>query len=228
MMQAAGQTLTFTYTTVRRGHDFFSVIASITDPLGRVVQYGYNAFHNGRLSFVIDPAGGVTQYTYGDLSPAPFYWNEGLQTITDPRGFTYLKNEYDTSGHVIRQVLADGSTYTFTYTLAGQTITQTAVTDPRGNVTTYSFNSAQYTSQVTAAGQLTQYQRQTGTNALTSVTDALNRVTTYFYDTNGNVASIQDPEGNLTQFQYESTFSRLSNITDPLTPANVTHFAYDD
>lgn len=227
----AGRALTFTYTTVRRGHDYFEVIASITDPVGRIVRYTYNSFHNGRLASVIDPAGGVTQYTYGELSPQPYYWNEGLQAITDPRGITYLRNEYDSAGRVVRQTLADGGTYTFQYTTAGQTITQTQVTDPRGHVTTYRFNSAQYVTQVDRPGPTTYtttYERETGTNKLTAVVDPLNRRTEYTYDANGNIATIKTPENNTTTFIYEPTYNRLATITDALTPANVTTFAYDD
>jgi YD repeat-containing protein len=43
---------------------------------------------------VTDPAGVVTQYTY-DAS-------HRILTITDPRGITFITNEYDARGRVIR------------------------------------------------------------------------------------------------------------------------------
>ncbi len=224
----AGQALTFTYTTVRRGHNYFPVIASITDPVGRMVRYAYSEFHNGRLATVMDPSGGVTQYTYGPHDQT-YFWNEGLQTITDARGITYLQNQYDTNGRVAKQILADGGTYTFAYTLAGQTVTQTTVTDPRGNVTIYRMNGAQYLTEVERPGaNMTTYERETGTNALTAVVDPLSRRTEYTYDSMGNVLTITDPEDNTTTFTYEATYNRLATITDALTPANVTQFAYND
>ncbi|MEW6247649.1 MAG: DUF6531 domain-containing protein, partial [Nitrospirota bacterium] len=116
--EPSGRALTFAYTTVKRGFSTFDVIASITDPLGRSVHYVYYVASNGRLSRVIDPAGGFTTYTYGEYSQQ-YYWNEGMLTITDARGITYLRNEYDTSGRVVKQTLADGGVYQFAYTTAG-------------------------------------------------------------------------------------------------------------
>ena len=170
----SGRALTFTYTLTPRGTLHYSVIQSITDPLGRQVFYGYDL---GRLAFVVDPQGGLTRYRYeGDL----------LTAITDPKGLTSLTNWYDANGRVQFQRLADGGTYTFAYTLAGSTVTQTQVTDPRGNVTTSTFNAAQYVATQNVAGQLTTYTRQAGTNLLTQVTDALSRVTAYTHDDIGD------------------------------------------
>ncbi len=226
--EPSGRTLTFTYTTVKRGFALFDVIASITDPLGRTVRYTYYVGSNGRLSRVTDPAGGVTTYTYGEYAQS-YYWNEGMLSITDARGIPYLQNQYDTNGRVKKQILADGGTYTFAYTLAGQTVTQTNVTDPRGNTTIYRVNAGQYITEVERPGpNLTTYEREVGTNKLTAVVDPLSRRTEFTYDSNGNVLTIKDPESNTTTFTYESTYNRLATITDALTPANVTTFTYND
>jgi YD repeat-containing protein len=135
------------------------------------VRYTYYVGSNGRLSRVTDPAGGVTTYTYGEYAQS-YYWNEGMLSITDARGITYLQNQYDTNGRVAKQILADGGTYTFAYTLAGQTVTQTNVTDPRGNVTIYRMNGSQHITQVERPGSMiTNYEREAGTNKLTAVVD---------------------------------------------------------
>ncbi|MFO0768360.1 MAG: RHS repeat-associated core domain-containing protein [Nitrospiraceae bacterium] len=210
-----GRTLKFGYTTTANQAGS-ALITSITDPMGRTVGYQYDALH--RLSTITAPDGGVTIYTY-DV-------NNRLTTITDPRGITYLTTLYYPSGLVAKQILADGGTYRFEYTLAGSTITQAKVTDPRGNPTTYTFNNYQFVSQIDAPGQTTQFQLQSSTNYLTQVTDALGRTTAYTYDSNGNVASITDPENNTTAFEYDATYSRLTKITDAMTPANITTFSY--
>ncbi len=210
LTEPAGRSLTLTYdgTTTR--------VSAVTDPLGRAVQYGYDA--TGRLTRVTDPAGGVTTYTY-DAS-------NRLLTITDPRGITFLTNEYDAAGRVIKQTQADGGIWTFAYTVTGGVVSQTVVTDPRGNRTTSRFNTAGFLiSQTDALGQVTTVARANGTNLLQSTTDPLGRVTTFTYDPQGNVTSLTDPLGHPRTLTYEPTFNKVTSITDPL--GNRTTFEYD-
>ena len=99
-------------------------IIQARDNIGRVVTYDYD--DNGRLITVTDPMGGVTEYTY-DTS-------NRMLAVKDARAITFLTNEYDDGDRVIKQTQADGSTYQFEYTVdANGKITQTVVTDPRGN-----------------------------------------------------------------------------------------------
>jgi RHS repeat-associated protein len=210
LTEPRGRQLTFSYTgtTLR--------IDRITDRLGRSVQYTYDA--QGRLTSVTDAAGGITQYTYDG--------NHRLLTITDPRGITFLTNEYDNAGRVIRQTQADGGIWIFAYTTSGSFISQTVVTDPRSNPTTYRFNSAGYLIQQTdALGQTTTFERQPSTNLFLSTTDPLGRVTRFTYDANGNVTAITDPLGNTRTFTYDPTFNKVTSITDPL--GDLTTFEYD-
>ncbi|MBI3359130.1 MAG: RHS repeat protein, partial [Nitrospirae bacterium] len=76
-----------------------------TGALGASANYGYL---NGRLDKVTDPTGGATQYGYDTVTGV-------MTTITDPRGITYLKNEYDTSGRVVKQTVADGGVSILAY-----------------------------------------------------------------------------------------------------------------
>jgi len=140
LTEPRGRQLTFSYTGTNLRID------RIADPLGRTVSYGYDA--QGRLETVTDPAGGVTRYTYDA--------QHRLLTITDPRNITFLTNEYDSAGRVVRQTQANGGLWTFSYTTTGSFISQTVVTDPRGSATTYRFNSASYLiSQTDALGVIT-------------------------------------------------------------------------
>jgi len=210
LTEPAGRQLTFSYTGTNLRID------RITDPLGRTVQYTYDG--QGRLTSVTDPAGGVTQYTYDA--------NHRLLTITDPRNITFLTNEYDSAGRVIRQTQADGGVWTFSYTTSGSFISQTVVTDPRGNPTTYRFNNFGYLiSQTDALGQTTTSTRDPLTNLLLSSKDPLGRITRFAYDATGNVTSITDPQGNTRTFTYDPTFNKVTSITDPL--GNLTTFEYD-
>ena len=208
--EPAGRSFTLAYNAQDR-------IASVTDPLGRVVQYGYDA--QGRLETVTDPAGGVTRYTY-DAS-------HRIVAITDPRNITFITNEYDpVTGRVIRQTQADGGVWQFAYTLNGTFVTDTAVTDPRGNPTTYRFSAEGFTLSTTdALGQTTVNEYAPGSNLLLATPEPLGRTTRFTYDTQGNVTTITDPAGSVRTFTYEPTFNQVASITDSL--GQVTNFGYD-
>src|SRR5258708_25491905 len=140
-----------------------------------------------------------------------------MLTIKDARGIVYLTNQYDSNGRVIRQTQADNSTYQFGYTLdAGGKVTQTDLTDPRGNIRRVTFNSNGYTLTDTRAfglpeQQTTTYERDVASNRILSVTDALGRKTTYSYDPLGNVTGFvrlsDTPSAATTQLTYDPTFN---------------------
>lgn len=216
------------------------VITSITDPIGRKIQYSYDPTC-GTLSTVTDAAGGLTQYAY-DV-------NCNLSSITDARGITYLQNTYDQNERIIKQVAADGGVTTFSYSLlnpdistaittpAGTTayvntspVASTTVTDPLGNPSTYHFNPQGFLLDMTDAfGEKTVYHLQNGTNLVASVVDPLGRTTAYQYDNNGNITSITRMAGTsesaTTSFTYDPTFNKTTSSTDPL--MQTTHYAYD-
>ncbi|MGH9783994.1 MAG: DUF6531 domain-containing protein, partial [Terriglobia bacterium] len=218
----SGQTQNITTITAPDGrqltlsYDGGNRIVQILDPLGRSVLYSYDA--GGRLVSVVDPEGGVTRYTYDGIGR--------MLTITDARELTYLTNEYDSEGRVIRQTLADSGVWQFAYTTTAGIVTQTTVTDPRGNVTTPRFNGQRYVlSQADALGRATASTRDPASNLLLATTDPLGRKTTFDYDAAGNVTKITDPDNKMTQFEYEPTFNRVKKITDALT--QITEFTYD-
>ncbi len=77
------------------------------------------------------------------------------------------------------------------------------VTCPRGNVTIYRMNGAQYVTELERPGStVTTYEREAGTNQLTAIEDPLSRRTEFTYDSMGNVVTITDPENNTTTFTY--------------------------
>lgn len=218
VLSPSGKFLQFTYDANNR-------IIQMSDNAGRSVIYTYDA--NGRLWKVTNPASGVTEYSY-DAS-------HRMLTIKDPKNVTYLTNTYDANGRVATQTQADSTTYQFAYTLDGSgKVTQTDVTDPRGFVRRVTFNSSGYALTDTAAfgqpeAQTTTYTRQTGTNLILSVTDALNRQTAYTYDTKGNILTVTrlatTPNAVTTTFTYDPTWNQLTSVTDPL--SHTTSFGYD-
>src|SRR2546425_1050148 len=177
-------------------------ITQITDPIGRTVQYIYDG--NNRLVQVNDPGGGGTFYTYDA--------NSNMLSILDARGITFLTNVYDSNGRVSQQTQADGGVWKFAYTVTSRVVTQTVVTDPRGNVTTSRINGKGYTlGQTDSQGQPTISTRDPATNLLLATTDALGRKTSFTYDAAGNTTSITDPNSKTTSFTYEPMFSRVTS-----------------
>ena len=74
---AAGRSLDTTFTELVPGMAASTRLTEVTDPLGRVIRYSYDAL-TLRLETVTDPAGGLTRYRYDAAGR--------ILTITDPRG----------------------------------------------------------------------------------------------------------------------------------------------
>jgi len=212
-----GRTLTLTY-------DGSARITQVQDSGARTVGYTYD--ESGRLWKVADPENGVTEYTYDS--------SHRITTIKDARGLIYLMNQYDGSDRVTRQVLADGGTYQFAYSVDGQGQKVTEVTNPRGYITRTTFNAAGYPiAQVEAVGtaleRTTTTTREAGTNFPLTVVDGLNRHTDYTYDGHGHVQSVTRLAGTgeavTTSYTYEPLYFQLVTITDPLT--HVWTWTYD-
>ena len=212
-----GRSITLTYDGNNR-------ITQAQDNIGRTATYQYDA--SGRLIKVTDPNGGMTEYTYDTSSR--------MLTIKDARGIVYITNEYDATGKVIKQTMVDGGIYLFNYTMNGSTITQTDITEPRGNIRRVTFNTAgqilSHTNAVgTAVEQVTTHSIQSGTNFVLSEIDPLNRTTAYTYDANGNTTGVTRLSGTsnavTTTVTYEPTFNQISSVTDPLN--HTTTFGYD-
>ncbi|MCC6141994.1 MAG: hypothetical protein IT389_15420 [Nitrospira sp.] len=213
-----GRFLTFTYDAANR-------ITQVTDILGRTITYTYDG--SGRLWKVTNPMAGVSEYTY-DTS-------HRLLTAKEPNGNIHVTNTYDANGRVATQTQADGTTYQFAYTLDGNgNVIQTDVTDPRGILKRFIFNSTGLITTVTDAfgqpeAQTTTYEWQTNTNLLLSVTDALNRKTAYTYDSKGNTLTVTKlattANAVTTTFTYEPVYNQVATVTDPLN--HTTTFGYD-
>ena len=143
-----------------------------------------------------------------------------MTAITDPKGLTSLTNWYDANGRVQFQRLADDGTYTFAYTLAGSTVTQTqgtdtllsrvtaytydsngnvlTLTDPEFNTTTFTYNDVARTTTITnPLSKQTVIQYNTAGQP-TTVTDPLSHSTSFGYDSQGHLTTTTDAVGNVT------------------------------
>jgi RHS repeat-associated protein len=216
---------TFTHTVTSLTEQDHPYIASVTDPVGRVTTYSYEAYNRigyqsctdirctccswstfYRVKTATDPYGQVVTYAYAAAGPAP------LVSVTNAAGFI-TRYSYDTSGNLSSVTDARGFATTIAWAgtvsvrMPGPVVVQ--VTAPDGSATKYG-----YTFDVNAY------------HTSTTVTDARGNVTTHALTTVGDVYSITDPLGNVTQFVYDGNHN-VTQVTDARTPGIVTTYAYN-
>ena len=214
----SGRWLDFTYDGTRR-------ITKIQDNIGRSTSYVYDA--SGRLDNMTDLNGGKWFYTYDA--------NHRMLTVKDPSGNIKVTNQYDVNGRVSQQTYADTSTFKLAYTIdTGGKVTQTDITDARGNIRRAEFDSAGYVKRDTLAlgtpeQQVYTYTRDPTSNLMQSTTDPLGRITSYVYDSNGNVTTVTrlagTPDAVSWNYSYEPAYNQIATVTDPL--LHTTSFTYD-
>jgi RHS repeat-associated protein len=146
-------------------------VSEIDDPAGRAFDYDYNA--SGLLSAYTDPSGNDTSYSYnadgrlsqittpGDSVTKITYWPAG-----DARS-----GRVKTVQRILSGTTGPATQFNYDFTTTPSTPTST-VTDPNGNVTSYTFNA---------------------TGRPTKVVDAKGRIATTTYTANANVADYASP-----------------------------------
>lgn len=128
IVSPAGNRIDFRYDSQGR-------IIEARDNHGRSVQYGYDS--RGRLVHVQDSAGRVENYVYDDRND--------MTEIEDGSGRPLLTNKYDSAGWIIRQKLADGSTFRYRYERdADGNLEKTFFIGPQGYEIVYSFSQGSY------------------------------------------------------------------------------------
>ena len=160
-------------------------VKSVTDVSGRTIDFLYDAY--GRMSRMIDGAGTpvakVFRFGYG-RTPG----NTRLVSVTNPDGSTtrlaYYAFARDPGFRGSLESITDpmGRTTSFSYARRRHGEVRTAVTDPKGNVTTYIMD---------AFGRPLQE------------TDALHQTTTLNWDTDNNVTSVTAADGARTTWTYD-------------------------
>lgn len=198
-------------------------ITRITDPAGNAMTYTYDAA--GDLASFADRESNVSTYTYDD--------QHGLLSYRDGRGIQPVRNDYDTSGRLIRHTDALGHSVEFTHDLNARRqvvrdrLGRTSVheydthgnvvreTDPSGRVTTRSFDTRNNrTSETGPDGRTVTFTWDAADNR-TSVADALGNTRRYTYNALGQVTSETEPGGSVSSFTYDAA-GNLTASTDPL------------
>ena len=227
---------TYTYTT-------FGLVDTMTDPLGRVTDYDYNAI--GRLQSITFAIGtdeeATVSYDY-DLAgnqrlfidelgnPTEFFYDElnRLETIieADPDGPGPLLSpvtefDYDESGNLTNITDAVDRTTVNEYDALDRLI---STTDPIQNLTRYEYDLFGNLVKIIDPLTHTTTNEYDGRNRRVRTIDPDGGVTDFGYDADDNLTSLVDPVLNLTEFQYDVR-DRLVTEIDPF--GNRIEYQYD-
>jgi RHS repeat-associated protein len=175
--------------------------SKMIDSAGREYLYGYNTSVSGQpqLETYTDPQGGVTRFEY--LGP-----NEQMSKITTPEGRATTIDYFGPGESAILRVKSitrvtasttdiDPKT-SFSYTLHQDGSSETTVTDPLNNTTSYEFDTD---------------------GRPTKVTDALDRETKRHYTSNSNVDQYTAPNNTGLTPNTRLTYDSDDNLIDSAT-----------
>lgn len=186
---------------------------SATDSLGNTVRSSYDSLNN--LTSRTDANGVTTTATY-DTKGNVLTRSTPLSGTTQTQTVTYVYGDRNRPGEVTAIKNPLGNSTAFTYDAAGNLAT---VTNPAGNKTTYTYNArGQRLTMVRPRGnvkgatpsQFTTTYTYDAVGNLLTTTDALGRKTTSTYDANGNLTSVTDPKSNKTTYAYDVANQRTT------------------
>lgn len=242
------------YTTADNAIETYNTsgkLTSITDPSGLTQTLTYSdastpatiAVTTDLLISVTDSFGRQLAFTYDS--------NSRISTLTDPASGVY-RYGYDANNNLASVTYPDGASKTYHYENTSFPNALTGITDENGNrFATYSYDAQGRATSSEHAGGAERVSLAYNANGSTTVTDALNTVRTYHfqtilgvvkpirqsqpggsgcgasasaltYDANGNVASRTDFNGNLTTYTYDLSRNLETSRTEGLTGSGAT------
>jgi len=256
----ASLTTTMTYVSPIPGMPNFQRVATTTDPLGRVAAASYDTKGN-LVSTVADAGPGhfniASMLTYDDLGR--------VLTSTDPMGMESV-NVYETGGNrnLAKTIAGYGNgcvgaaggyscvTTAFGYDAVGNIVT---ATDPRGNVTRFSFDANRRAISTTLPpapaplttltgydpdGRVIQVQQvgfggavlrtvrstYTLTGKPSTTTDANGNLTRMLYDAADRVSQVIDAKGQVSRTVYDALGRPAQTINPAIQAAPLVSYAY--
>lgn len=203
------------------------------DPLGNQTAVAYNVLN--KPIRVTDALGDTTHFEYdvrggltgvvNALARTSTFVRDAAGRVTSVTDFNGHTTTYDYAGgcscgkpHVVTN--PDMTTRTYEYNAFGQTMRET---DELGHSTVSTYDDAgRLVSVIDAEMHTTGYTYDAALKK--TVTDPLNRTTSFAYDASNRQISITDPANGVVRFEYDNAGNRVT-VTDPV--GNVTRFGYD-
>lgn len=213
------------------------LIDTVTDPLGHVTDYDYDAL--GRLiqvTFAVSTAvEAVKRYEY---DPSTTAGRAGMVTAVIDENGNRTAYEYDVMNRLVRVIEPDpdglggplsSPVSDFDYDATGRV---THTTDARGNTSQREYDAMGRLVRVSdsdpdgAGPRVAPIMRYTYDLAgnLVSTIDPLGNTTSYRYDARNRQIAMSDPDGGITQYRYDAD-NNLTALIDPVD--NRTNFFYD-
>jgi RHS repeat-associated protein len=168
-------------------------LSSITDSAGRTITISYTSGDPTLIETVTLPDSRSVEYGYtsgrltsvqdvrGETWTLAYDGNGRLESILDPTGnYTLQEVTYDGSGRVVSEQDGAGEETEYAYTTSGAYDVTTVSIPGRGDWVYKHLD-----------------------NLLVSVTDPLERTTSYSYDGMARRAAVTDPRGNTRRFEYD-------------------------
>ncbi len=188
-------------------------LTSVTDPMGRITTYEYDAL--GRRKKIVEPA----PESGGSLPQTLFTYDnrDNLVSVTDAEGRT-ITSVYDDFGQCIEQNSPDSGLTRNTYDIPGNI---TSRTDANGVTTHYSYDAENRVTAIDYPGTdhdvtFTYDQGENGMGRRTGMVDASGTYT-YTYDVRGHLTTEKKVIDNATyyvRYGYDAA-GRLTSITYP-------------
>lgn len=204
-------------------YDNFGRVASVLDGAGKGQYFRYY-YNSGKREYYsrLETSAGYVKETWYDESGATARVNINGRTVKrivkDGRNLTIIDEAgnatikfYDASDNLTKVAYPDGTAVFYEYEPAFNR--RSKETDEKGVITTYEYDGTgnltrKTEAQGAATERVTSYTYDTNGNLLTTVTSAdantQATTTTMTYDASGNLASTTDPEGNVTSYTYDS------------------------
>ena len=205
VIHSAGTSIQFT-------RDGLGRITEVADPAGNSQFYAYDA--NGDLRKHVDRNANAVTFDYDR--------KHNMIAMEGGDGVSYVRNEYDDEGRLIRTVDAEGNAVVFGHDLDARTET---IIDRSGSVTEYVYDlDGNVVQRIDALGNVTEFTYDSEGNQ-TSRIDALGRTWLAEYDDKGRQTRYTDPLGNSISSVFDE-FGRVTERTNQI--GAVVRFAYDN